>query len=88
VGTTNKRREPPARTRIKLLNGKINGTRYLGVLEVAAELGISRNHVWALIAARELPCIRVPSATGRRAGRVLIARSDLEAALRRWREDR
>jgi excisionase family DNA binding protein len=59
--------------------------RTVNLRGAAAEIGVSVDHLARLIAQGELPALRVPG-TGRRAGRVLILRTDLEAALKRWRE--
>jgi excisionase family DNA binding protein len=52
--------------------------------DASIELGVSIDHLDRLIARGELPVVRVPG-TGRRAGRILILRTDLEAAIEKWR---
>ena len=60
--------------------------RFLFIPDVQSETGLSRDAIARLFALRELTPIRVPG-RGTHAKRILISRSDLEAAIDRWKRD-
>jgi excisionase family DNA binding protein len=61
-------------------------TAPLLTIKLAADrLGVSRGYVYALIKRGELAHVELPSAGGRRAGRLMIDSKDLESTIAAWK---